>query len=177
MKKPAFTLIELIVALAIVSLLVAAISMILSLNLSFTNKAYLDEKSYKQASHAALYIEDKIRRAYKITKNNSSGDNFTLYITSYNKAKNAYEESSYEFSLEDKVLYVEISNMEKFSEKNGKIRICELEYLYLHYDDSDRKNQYVEIIVEDKSKNSRIESYINLGEREWKGALLVSMFC
>lgn len=177
MKKPAFTLIELIVALAIVSLLVAAISMILSLNLSFTNKAYLDEKSYKQASHAALYIEDKVRRAYKIEKNDLSGDDFTLHISSYNKNRRAFEESTYKFFLDNKVLYAQVSNLDTSSDKGGKLRICELEYLRLHYDDRDKKNQYVEIIVEGKSKNSRIETYINLGEREWKGALLVSMFC
>lgn len=174
MKKPAFTLIELIVALAIVSLLVAAISMILSLNLSFTNKAYLDEKSYKQASHAALYIEDKVRRAYKIEKNDLSGDKFTLYISSYNKDKRAFEESTYKFFLDNKVLYALVSNLDTPSDKGGEVRICELEYLSLKYD---KKNQYVEIIVEGKSKNSRIETCINLGEREWKGALLVSMFC
>lgn len=177
MKKPAFTLIELIVALAIVSLLVAAISMILSLNLSFTNKAYLDEKSYKQASHAALYIEDKVRRAYKIEKNDLSGDKFTLYISSYNKDRRAFEESTYKFILEGKVLYAQVSNLDTPSDKGGKFRICELEYLSLRYDDTDKKNQYVEMIVGGKSKNSRIETYINLGEREWKGALLVSMFC
>lgn len=163
MKKPAFTLIELIVALAIVSLLVAAISMILSLNLSFTNKAYLDEKSYKQASHAALYIEDKVRRAYKIEKNDLSGDKFTLYISSYNKDKRAFEESTYKFFLKKKVLYALVSNLDTPSDKGGEVRICELEYLYLHHD---KKNQYVEIIVEGKSKNSRIETCINLGERE-----------
>lgn len=166
MKRPAFTLIELIVALAIASLLVAAISMILSLNLSLTNKAYLDEKSYKQASHAALYIEDKVRRAYKIEKNDLSGDKFTLYISSYNKDKRAFEESTYKFFLDNKVLYALVSNLDTPSDKGGEVRICELEYFYLHYDDSDKKNQYVEIIVEGKSKNSRIETCINLGERE-----------
>lgn len=177
MKKPAFTLIELIVALAIVSLLVAAISMILSLNLSLTNKAYLDEKSYKQASHAALYIEDKVRRAYKIEKNDLSGDKFTLYISSYNKNKRAFEESTYKFFLKNKVLYAKVSNLDTSSDKGGELRICELEYLSLRYDDRDKKNQYVEMRVGGKSKNSIIETYINLGEREWKEALLVSMFC
>lgn len=166
MKKPAFTLIELIVALAIVSLLVAAISMILSLNLSFTNKAYLDEKSYKQASHAALYIEDKVRRAYKIEKNDLSGDKFTLYISSYNKNKRAFEESTYKFFLKNKVLYAKVSNLDTSSDKGGELRICELEYLSLRYDYRDKKNQYVEMRVGGKSKNSIIETYINLGERE-----------
>lgn len=163
MKKPAFTLIELIVALAIVSLLVAAISMILSLNLSFTNKAYLDEKSYKQASHAALYIEDKVRRAYKIEENDLSGDKFTLYISSYNKNKRAFEESTYKFFMKNKVLYAKVSNRDTSSDKGGELRICELEDLRLHYD---KKNQCVKMIVEGKSKNSRIETYINVGERE-----------
>lgn len=166
MKRPAFTLIELIVALAIASLLVAAISMILSLNLSLTNKAYLDEKAYKHASHAALYIEDKVRRAYKIEKNDLSGDKFTLYISSYNKDKRAFEESTYKFFLKDKVLYARVSNLDTNSDRGSEVRICELDYLYLHYDDSDKKNQYVKIIVGDKSENSIIETYINLGERE-----------
>ena len=95
-----------------------------------------------------------------------SGDDFTLHISSYNKNRRAFEESTYKFFLDNKVLYAQVSNLDTSSDKGGKLRICELEYLRLHYDDRDKKNQYVEIIVEGKSKNSRIETYINLGERE-----------
>ena len=162
--KKGFTLIELIVSIAIASLLIGALSMVFSLNVGFLNKEYIDEKDYKNASHAALYIEDKIRRAQKIKKIDGDNCNFILYISAYEQNRHKFVESAYRFSLEKgNVLYAYIDNTEEFSEREGKVRICEIDDLYLYYNDDDEANKYIEMRI-DSSTNS-IKTFINLGRR------------
>lgn len=148
--------------------------MVFSLNVGFLNKEYIDEKDYKNASHAALYIEDKIRRAQKIKKIDGDNCNFILYISAYEKNRDKFVESAYRFSLEKgNVLYAYIYNTEEFSEREGKVRICEIEDLYLFYNDEDEDNKYIEMKI-DSSTNS-INTSINLGRRLWKRVLLQYM--
>ena len=162
--KKGFTLIELIVSIAIASLLIGALSMIFSLNVGFLNKEYIDEKDYKNASHAALYIEDKIRRAQKIKKIDGDNCNFILYISAYEQARKKFVESTYRFSLENEnVLYAYIYNTDKFSERDGKVRICEIDDLYLYYNDDDEDNKYIEMRIDSSTKS--IKTFINLGRR------------
>lgn len=162
--KKGFTLIELLVSIAIASLLIGALSMVFSLNVGFLNKEYIYEKDYKNASHAALYIEDKIRRAQKIVKTDGDNCNFILYISAYEKNRNKFVESAYRFSLEKgNVLYAYIYNTEEFSEREGKVRICEIEDIYLYYNNEDEDNKYIEMRI-DSSTNS-IKTFINLGRR------------
>lgn len=162
--KKGFTLIELIVSIAIASLLIGALSMVFSLNVGFLNKEYIDEKEYKNASHAALYIEDKIRRAQKIVKTDGDNCNFILYISAYEQNRNKFVESAYRFSLEkENVLYAYIYNTEKFSERDDKVRICEIDGLYLYYNDDDDDNKYIEMRVD--SSTTSIKTFINLGRR------------
>ena len=162
--KKGFTLIELIVSIAIASLLIGALSMVFSLNVGFINKEYIDEKDYKNASHAALYIEDKIRRAQKIKKIDGDNCNFILYISAYEKNRDKFVESAYRFSLEKgNVLYAYIYNTEEFSEREGKVRICKIEDLYLFYNDKDEDNKYIEMKID--SSTSSISTFINLGRR------------
>lgn len=162
--KKGFTLIELVVSIAIASLLIGVLSMVFSLNVGFLNKEYIDEKEYKNTSHAALYIEDKIRRAHKIVKSEGDNCNFTLYISEYEQSRDKFVESAYRFSLEKgNVLYAYIYNTDKFSERDGKVRICEIDDLYLYYNDDDEDNKYIEMRI-DSSTNS-IKTFINLGRR------------
>lgn len=162
--KKGFTLIELLVSIAIASLLIGVLSMVFSLNVGFLNKEYIDEKDYKNASHAALYIEDKIRRAQKIKKIDGDNCNFILYISAYEKNRDKFVESAYRFSLEKgNVLYAYIYNTEEFSEREGKVRICEIEDLYLFYNDKDEDNKYIEMKID--SSTTSIETFINLGRR------------
>lgn len=162
--KKGFTLIELVVSIAIASLLIGALSMVFSLNVGFLNKEYIDEKEYKNASHAALYIEDKVRRAHRIVKTDEDNCNFILYISEYKKSRDKFVESAYRFSLEkENVLYAYIYNTEEFSEREGKVRICDIDDLYLYYNDDDEDNKYIEIRV--NSSNTSIKTFINLGRR------------
>lgn len=162
--KKGFALIELLVSIAIASLLIGALSMVFSLNVGFLNKEYIDEKDYKNASHAALYIEDKIRRAHKIVKTEDDNCNFTLYISEYEQSRHKFVESAYRFSLENgNVLYAYIYNTDKFSEREGKVRICEIDDLYLYYNDEDEDNKYIEMNID--SSSTSIKTFINLGRR------------
>ncbi len=144
--------------------------MVFSLNVGFLNKEYIDEKEYKNASHAALYIEDKIRRAHKIVKSEGDNCNFILYISEYEQGRNKFVESAYRFSLEKgNVLYAYIYNTDKFSERDGKVRICEIDDLYLYYCDDDEDNKYIEMKID--SSATSIKTFINLGRRLWKRVL------
>src|SRR5699024_9955141 len=111
-----------------------------------------------------LYIEDKIRRAQKIKKIDGDNCNFILYISAYEQNRNKFVESAYRFSLEKgNVLYAYIYNTEEFSEREGKVRICEIEDLYLYYNDEDEDNKYIEMKID--SSTTSIETFINLGRR------------
>ena len=167
MKKKGFTLIELLVSLAIISLLVGALSLVFSFNFNILNSSYKEEKEYKQASFAAMYIEEKIRKAQKISEIESLDScNFILYVDG-RKENSTY--SQIRFSLENrqgeegyKVLYAYIDNNDKRSFKEGKVRVAILRDIFMYYD---KVNQTIEIVINNSSPKSRIKTFINLEDR------------
>lgn len=68
MKKKAFTLLELIISLAIVSIIVLIISSMLGLNFKVSSKIYKSDHAYKEATNSMLYIENVLRQAEKVEK-------------------------------------------------------------------------------------------------------------
>ena len=56
MRKKGFTLLELICAIAIGSILIVLINNIVKTNLSISKKAYEDEIEYKNSKNCILYI-------------------------------------------------------------------------------------------------------------------------
>ena len=168
MKKKGFTLIELLVSLAIISLFVGALSLVFSFNFNILNSSYKEEREYKHASFAAMYIEEKIRRSQKISEIESLDScNFILFVDG-RKENSAY--SQIRFSLENrhdeeegyKVLYAYIDNNDKQSFKEGKVRIAILRDIFIYYD---KENQTVEIVINNSSPKSRIKTFIKLEER------------
>ena len=167
MKKKGFTLIELLASLAIISLLVGALSLVFSFNSNILNSSYKEEKEYKQASFAAMYIEEKIRKAQKISEIESLDScNFILYVDGI-RENSTY--SQIRFSLENrqgeegyKVLYAYIDNEGNQSFKEGKVRIAILRDIFMYYD---KENQTVEIVINNSSQKSRIKTFIKLEER------------
>lgn len=65
-KKKAFTLLELIVSLAIISVLVLIISSMISLNFKVSSRIFKEDRSYKEACNAMLYVENIVREAEEI---------------------------------------------------------------------------------------------------------------
>lgn len=168
MRKKGFTLIELLVSLAIISLLVVALSLVFSFNFNILNSSYKEEREYKQASFAAMYIEEKIRRAQKISEIESLDScNFILFVDGM-KVNSTY--SQIRFSLEKregedenyKVLYAYIDNNDNSSDKEGKVRIALLRDIFMYYD---KENQTIEIVINNSSPKSRIKTFINLEDR------------
>lgn len=168
MKKKGFTLIELIVCLAIVSILVLAVGSVLSINLNILNSSYSAEKEYKQANTAILYVSDKIRKAQKIEEIAGEENlNFILYVDGY---KLSSGRSKIRFSLEDritedkgyKVLYAYIDSEKTRENREGKVRIAILKDIYIHYD---KAKQTMDILINKSSEKSRIKTYIKLEDR------------
>lgn len=168
MRKKGFTLIELLVSLAIISLLVGALSLVFSFNFNILNSSYKEEREYKQASFAAMYIEEKIRRAQKISEIESLDScNFILFVDGM-KVNSTY--SQIRFSLEKregedenyKVLYAYIDNNDNSSDKEGKVKIAILRDIFMYYD---KENQIIEIVINNSSPKSRIKTFINLEDR------------
>ncbi|MCI7239045.1 MAG: prepilin-type N-terminal cleavage/methylation domain-containing protein [Anaerococcus sp.] len=176
MKKKGFTLIELVVAIAISSILIAAIGLVLSTNIGISNQAYLSEKSYKQAAYAMTYIEDKINSAYKITEINDR-DNCNFYLFKEDspyevkdkgsagpKYKKVY--SKYRFytkNLDHKtILLIETENEYGDETGIGRNRVADLEDISLHYD---RENEIINILINQTNKFSRFEGAIRVDKK------------
>lgn len=168
MKKKGFTLIELIVCLAIFSILVLAVGSVLSINLNILNSSYSAEKEYKQANTAMLYVSDKIRKAQKIEEIARKDNlNFILYVDGY---KVSSGRSEIRFSLEDgktedegyKVLYAYIDSEKTSENREGKVRIAILKDINIKYD---KASQTMDIKINKSSEKSRIETYIKLENR------------
>lgn len=176
MKKKGFTLIELVVAIAISSILIAAIGLVLSTNIGISNQAYLSEKSYKQAAYAMTYIEDKINSAYKITEIKDR-DNCNFYLFKEDspyevkdkgsagpKYKKVY--SKYRFytkNLDDKtILLIETENEYGDETGIGYNKVADLEDISLHYD---RENEIINILINQTNKFSRFEGAIRVDKK------------
>ena len=175
MKKRGFTLIELIVTIAIISLLSIVLTSIFSLNLAQTNKAYIDEKDYKQSLNASMYIENKVRSAYKIEKIEGADNcNFYIYIVNNDRDLSV---SRYNFISKDlegeKILYARIENLNNYTDRNAKVKIGVIKDLNLYYDDLYNR---VDININQNDPASSINTSINLGERLWKRDLLAYMY-
>ena len=168
MKKKGFTLIELLASLAIISLLVGVLGLVFSFNFNILNSSYKEEKEYKQASFAAMYIEEKIRKSQKISEIESLDScNFILFVDGI-RENSTY--SQIRFSLENregeeegyKVLYAYIDNEDKQGIKEGKVRIALLRDIFMYYD---KENQTIEIVINNSSQKSRIKTFIKLEDR------------
>ena len=66
MKKRGFTLLELICAIAIASILIFLINNIVKTNLLISKKTYEDEMDYKNSTDCILYIENVMRKTNEI---------------------------------------------------------------------------------------------------------------
>lgn len=160
--KKGFSLIELVISLAIISFLVLILSNLFSLNINILNKSYNDEKEYKEAYTAMAYIDTTIRRSHKIEIDNHENSNFTGYIMVDDK-----KISSFYFYTKDGYLYIKRSDISKDS--NGKANIiCECGDLDLSYDPSE---EIIDIRLKSKNGAYNFKSAIYVGDKLWKKLL------
>ena len=163
--KKGFSLIELVISLAIISFLVLILSNLFSLNINILNKSYNDEKEYKEAYTAMAYIDTTIRMSHKIEEDNHKDTNFTGYIMRKNGKDST--ESSFYFYSKDGFLYIKRSNVHKYSDGKSN-RICECGDLDLSYDPSE---EIIDIRLKSKNGVYTFKSAIYVGDKLWKRLL------
>lgn len=163
MKKKAFSLIELIVSLAIISFLILVLSNIFSLNINILNKSYQEENEYKEAYTAMAYMDATIRQSHRIVKEESQDSNFIGHIV-----RNSGDDVSYYFYAEDGFLYIHSSNLNKESSKSPNNKISECDSVKLFYDED--KN-LITIKLVSKYQTYTLESAIYVGDKLWKKSL------
>ena len=160
--KKGFSLIELVISLAIISFLVLILSNLFSLNINILNKSYNDEKEYKEAYTAMAYIDTTIRRSHKIEIDNHENSNFTGYIMVDDK-----KISSFYFYTKDGFLYIKRSDISKDSDGKAN-RICECGDLDLSYDPSE---EIIDMRIKSKNGAYTFKSAIYVGDKLWKRLL------
>ena len=180
MRKKGFTLIELLASLAIASLLIVTAYIIFGLSFKASKNTYANELDYKSSSLGFTYVENVIRRAYKIELTDDNGEtNYKFYLI--NVSENKEYISTYRFLTDDsqttkeKTLYAEIINVSNKGDSDdsklyvnyraSKVPIAKCNDLYLYYDAG---NETVKIIINKDNPRLRYETLINVGKRLWK---------
>lgn len=164
--KKGFSLIELVISLAIISFLALILSNLFSLNINILNKSYRDEKEYKEAYTTMAYIDTTIRRSHKIEIDNHENSNFTGYIMVDGK-----DISSFYFYSKDGFLYIKRSSVHKDS-KGTSNKICECGDLDLFYN---LNEEIIDIRIKSKNGTYTFESAVYVGDKLWKRLLLAYM--
>ena len=161
MKKKAFTLVELIISMAIISIIIILVNSIIKLNFNIATKSYKDDKDYKDINYAILYIENVIRSADKIESYEGYGSNFCNFKAYVFNNDGNY--STYRFFLKKSGdLLVNIDNLtsgKEGYESNNKLSHCK--NMKITYDEN--KNGVSIEIQTDFDENYK--SYINLEKR------------
>lgn len=160
--KKAFSLIELIISLAIISFLILVLSNIFSLNINTLNKSYEDENEYKEAYTAMGYIDTTLRRSHRIVKAENQDSNFVGHIVRENG-----DDSSFYFFVKDGFLYIHSSNLNTISSKTNN-KISRLKSVKLAYDEEEK---VIKIKLVSKNGTYRLESAVFVGDKLWKKIL------
>lgn len=104
-KKKAFTLLELIISLALVSVLVLIISSMLSFNFKVTSQIYKKDYAGKEAANAMVYVENVVREASSIEKTDDPVCNFIVDLSG--------SQYTFSFKEDEKKLRADIKNSGK----------------------------------------------------------------
>ena len=159
MKKKAFSLIELIVSLAIISFLILVLSNIFSLNINILNKSYKEENEYKEAYTAMAYMDATIRFSHRIVKAEGKDSNFIGHIV-----RNSGDDVSYYFFAKDGFLQIYGSNLNNDSDGRSN-KISECDSVNLFYDE-DKKVITIKLVS--KYQTYTFESAVYVGDKLWK---------
>lgn len=152
--KKGYSLIELVISLAIISFLILIVSNLFSLNINTLNRSYEDEKEYKEALTSMTYIDNTIRRSHKVFESENKDSNFEGYIL----ANKGYVVNYY-FYEENGYLYINRSNISKSSYGRPNM-ISGCGDLYINYD---KDKDLVFIRVLSKNGTYSFESVVHVG--------------
>ena len=168
MNKKGFSLIELIISLAIISFLVLVLSNLFSFNINTLNRSYSDEKEYKEAYTAMAFIDNTLRMSHKIEVAANKDSNFNAFIYRSNNNNDDYREMRYNFYSKDGFLYVHSSDESKDSNgTNNKISECGP--INLQYDEM---TKIIKINLTSKNGRYNFETAIYVGDKKlWKRLL------
>ena len=166
MKKRGFTLIELILSLAIASIIILVISTIISVNSKVLKATYDNEIGYKESSINILYINNVIEAAYKIEMLEENGmRNFKAYVIS----KGTNEITTYRFYTRNKgsksYLFAYLDNISNNSHRGQPQCLGKCDDFYCDYDS---QNELIRIIVNRNNPIKRYETSIFVGNKIWK---------
>lgn len=156
MNKKGFSLIELIISLAIISFLVLVLSNLFSININALNKSYVEEKEYKEAYTAMAFIDNTIRNSCEIKKEDHEDSNFTGCIL-----KGKDNVVSFYFYSNDGFLYIHRSDVFKDS-SGGVNRISECGDVDLFYDEISKT---IKVDLTSKNGKYKFETAIYVGDK------------
>lgn len=158
-KKRAFTLIELVVSMAIISVLALLVSTIFSFAMKSSKEIYEDDFYNKEAVNAMLLIENIVRESEQIRENNDINENFCNFRASFRNKDG--ELTDYVFFVRDENLMANVIKGNGSVTNFGKVKD-----ISLFYD----KKDCIEIEIVSLSGDV-YKSLINLGKRNEKESL------
>lgn len=159
--KKGFSIIELIISLAIISFIVLVLSNLFSLNINILNRFYSDEKEYKEAYTAMAYMDNTLRMSHKIEVAANNDSNFNAFIYRYNKNSSDYREMCYNFYSKDGFLYIHSSDESKDSNGTPN-KISECGPINLQYDEM---TKIIKINLTSKNGKYNFETAIYVGDK------------
>lgn len=170
--KKAFSLLELIISLAIISILIVILSSFFKVNFKTLSSSFYREKEYKDACTAMLYIDTNIRRSKKIEAMNNDQCNFYFYKTKSDENetksdKKKFSESKCYFYQKDGFLRINGDNLATGpgGTSNNISRIKDVKLIL------DEENKIIRIYLKSSRGNFNFETAIDVGDKLWKRPL------
>ncbi len=150
--KKAFSLLELIISLAIISILVVILSSFFKVNFNILSSSITREAEYKEACTAMLYVDTNIRMSKKIETRDNEVCNFYFYKTNRDG-----KDSKCYFYRDNKFL------------KINRAKIKDIKLVL------DEDSKLIRVYIRSLRGNFNFETAIDVGDKLWKKPLLVYM--
>lgn len=154
--KKAFSLLELIISLAIISILIVILSSFFKVNFKILSSSFSRETEYKEACTAMLYIDTNIRMSKKIEARDDEECNFYFYKTNIDGS----DSKSY-FDCDNKFLKIKRDNLSTVAKDipNKIARISDIKLVL----DEDKK--LIRIYLKSSKENFNFETAIDVGDK------------
>lgn len=164
--KKAFSLLELIISLAIISILVVILSSFFKVNFNILSSSITREAEYKEACTAMLYVDTNIRRSKKIETRDNEVCNFYFYKTNMDGI-----DSKCYFYRDNKFLKINRDNLstDASGRDNNIAKIKEIKLVL------DEDSKLIRVYIRSLRGNFNFETAIDVGDKLWKKPLLVYM--